>query len=94
MAFVVAGAATIGLWIDARVPRAMPERKELLAFHFLLALVVLGTAPVAMAFIPGADREAGPATVALIGIFLPALAYTFLSAVWIMRAAQRALLRA
>ena len=94
LVFVVGGASLIGLWVDVRFPGALPRRKELLLLHIVLALCALRAAPVLMAMIPGSDHNPGPATVALLGVFMPALAYAVLSAVWLMRAAQRSLFRA
>jgi hypothetical protein len=94
LVFVVGGASLIGLWVDVRFTGALPGRKELLLLHLFLALAALRAAPVLMAMIPGADHEPGPATVALLGVFMPAMAYAVLSALWLMRAAQRSLFRA
>lgn len=91
---VVVGASAVAIWADARFPGALPRRTALLLTHLVLALVGLRAAPVVMTFIPGAAQEPAPATLALLGVFFPALVYAFLSAVWIIRAAQRALLRA
>jgi hypothetical protein len=90
---VVGGASVIGLWVDVRFPGALPRRRGLLLVHLVLALVALRAAPVLMGMIPGVETEPAPATVALLGVFMPALAYTVLSAVWIMRAAQGSLFR-
>ena len=84
----------IGLGLDVRFPGAVPGRKELLSLPVLRALAALRAAPTLMAMVPGVEREPGPATLALLGVFMPALAYAVLSALWIMRAAQRALFRA
>ena len=91
---VVVGASAVALWADARFPGALPRRTALVLVHLVLALVSLRAAPVLMTFVPGAEREAAPATFALLGVFFPALVYVFLSAVWAIRTAQRALLKA
>jgi hypothetical protein len=93
LAFVLVGAAVLALWTDARFPGAWPKRWGIVLVHLLASLAALHAAPSLMRFVPGVSESAGPATAALLGLFLPALVYTFVSAIWVIRTAQSALAR-
>ncbi len=90
---VVAGAAVVALWGHVRFPGALPARRGVLLAHLIASLVALQVAPAAMVLIPGASESALPATVALLGVFFPALVYVFLTAIWIIRTVQGVLAR-
>lgn len=86
----VLGAALIALWLDARFPGAAPPGKVARIAHFAAALACVELAPFLMSHVPGVREEAMPATVALLGIFFPALAYIFLNGIWFIRMLQGA----
>lgn len=90
---VVLGAALSALWVDARFPRALPNGRRRLLLHLVVGMAALQAAPMLMKLVPGVGTEALPATLALLGLFFPALIYAFLSAVWVIRAAQGMLAR-
>ncbi len=90
---VIVGASLVALWVDARFPGAVPKRYAILLLHFIAALAALQVAPPLMRFVPGVSDSAAPATVALMGLFFPALVYVFLSAIWVIRTVQRVLAR-
>lgn len=93
MVAVVLGAALSALWVDARFPGALPSGRRRLLVHLIASVGALQATPLVMRLVPGAGTEALPATLALLGLFFPALVYAFLSAVWVIRAAQGILAR-
>ena len=80
---LAAGAALIALWIDTRLPRLAPADLKRVLLHVVAAFV-------ALQLIPGATSNT-MVYVALFGVALPALTYSFLSAIWFIRLAQSAL---
>ena len=90
---VLLGAALLALWINARFPNLLPDRRGVLLVHLVASLAGLQVAPVLMKLVPGVGSSAAPATGALLGFFLPALVYAFLSAVWVIRTVQGVLAR-
>jgi hypothetical protein len=76
------GAALLGLWLFARCPRFGPRT---IKTAFLLAAcaycVLLAAGPAAA----GAKALAGP-VVALLGVYLPILAFAFWSSIHLLRA--------
>jgi hypothetical protein len=90
---VLVGAALLAVWINARFPSLLPDRRGVLLVHLVASLAGLQAAPALMKLVPGVGTSTGPATGALLGLFLPALVYAFLSAVWVIRAVQGVLAR-
>lgn len=90
---VLLGAALLALWTNARFPQALPERRGVLLIHLVASLASLHAAPALMKFVPGVGESPLPATGALLGLFLPALIYALLSAIWVIRAVQGVLAR-
>lgn len=80
---LTAGAALLALWLDARLPKLAPPTLKRVIPHVGLALVALHLMP----------GLASTVTVllALFAIVLPALVYTFLTAIWFIRIAQSTL---
>jgi hypothetical protein len=91
--FVLVGAGMLALWINARFPNLLPERRGVLLVHLVASLAGLQAAPALMRLVPGVETVALPATAALLGLFLPALVYAFLSALWVIRTVQGVLAR-
>jgi hypothetical protein len=90
---VLAGAAVLAFWTNARFPQLLPERRFVLLVHLVAALAALQAAPALMELVPGVGVSPVPATAALLGLFLPALVYTFVAAIWVIRAVQGVLAR-
>lgn len=89
---LLAGAAAIALWTDARLPGLSPRGLGGLTRHFagaLVALVVL--TPLGAHVVAGETASPARNLVSLFGIALPALVYTMLVALWLIRLAQQAL---
>ena len=77
------GAALLALWLDARLPKLAPASMRRVILHIAAALLTLQ-------LIPGANSTA-MLYVAIFGVALPGLVYTFLAAIWFIRIAQSAL---
>ena len=90
---VVVGAAGVALWCDLRLSRFRPTRRSVLCVQAVCALALLQAAPALTSAASGPQSSATRATVALLGIFFPALAYVFLNALWLLRAVQRVVVR-
>ena len=80
---LTAGAALLALWIDTRLPKLAPPTMSRVFLH-------VGAALLTLQLIPGATSDV-MIYVALFGVALPALAYSFLTAIWFIRLAQAAL---
>jgi hypothetical protein len=80
---LTAGAALLALWIDTRLPKLAPASMRRVFLH-------VGAAMLTLHLIPGANSNA-MIYVAVFGVALPALIYSFLTAVWFIRLAQSAL---
>ena len=89
---LLAGAAAIALWTDARLPGLAPKAFAGLTRHFagaLVALVVL--TPLGAHVVAGETASASRSLVTLFAITLPALVYAMLVSLWLIRVAQQAL---
>lgn len=80
---LTAGAALLALWIDTRLPKLAPLTMRRVFLH-------VGAALLTLRLIPGATSDV-MIYVALFGVALPALVYSFLTAIWFIRLAQTAL---
>ncbi len=80
---LTAGAALLALWIDTRLPKLAPASMLRVFLH-------VGAAMLTLHLIPGAHSTA-MIYVAVFGVALPALVYSFLTAIWFIRLAQSAL---
>ena len=90
---LTAGAGAIALWINFRFPGLAPGRIRTAVAHVVAALLVGELlVPALHSLLP----TSSPVLRALLTTFvlgLPALVYTLLSSIWIIRIAQGALLR-
>ena len=87
--FIVAlilGAAALGFWTDARFPGLEPR-------SIIGRLVNAGIASFVIVLVPVPQSPGALQMLALIGLFLPALSYAFLTGIWLLRTLQGALLR-
>jgi hypothetical protein len=87
------GAAAIALWINARFPKLAPDGIRTAIIHVGAAMLVGQVLlPSLTDVVPGSN----PVMRALVITFilgLPALVYTLLASIWVIRIAQGALLR-
>src|SRR4029077_7343353 len=79
------GAFLLASWVDARIGDARPESPIRRSVHVLLGLVVLKLAGVLGAFVPACGVPKLSVLIAVMVFFLPALVYTFLTGLWMMR---------
>ena len=93
VACLTLGAGALALWIGVRFPGRGPQRLAAIALHLALSLVAVQAAPVVMRMLIDARESASVGVLALLGVFLPALVYVFLSALWLMRRVQLAIPR-
>jgi len=87
------GAFALALWINQRFPGIAPEELKTALMHVGAALLV-GQAVVPL--VNGLLPDMGALATALVAIFLvglPALVYSLLSSIWIIRLAQAAFRR-
>ena len=73
LAALVAGAAALALWVDVRFPRLAPS-----GLTRRVAFSLAGTFLVTLVPLQ-------PTVASLIGVFLPALCFAFLTALWLLR---------
>ena len=92
VACFLSGAAVLGLWADTRLPGLAPRGLRALARRFAYALLVLlVVTPIATDLVAGSGTSAARVYGALFGVALPALVYSMLVAVWMIKLAQQAL---
>lgn len=84
-AALLVGAAALAIWTDVRFPGLQPESMR-------ARFVNAGLATVAVLVIPVPSTPGVLQLLALIGLFVPALVWAFLSAIWLLRTLQGALL--
>lgn len=82
---LLAGAAVLALWTDARFPKLQPESVKARFVNAGLSAVAVMTIPVPAT--PGLVQFG-----VLMGLFLPALVWAFISAIWLIRSLQGVLL--
>ena len=80
----VLGAATLALWVAARLPRLAPQSIRAAAVHMILALLLSFAMEPALQLVPGLPARLS-VLIALFAIALPAMTYMFLSGVWFLK---------
>ena len=71
--------------VDARIGDSRPESPIRRSVHVLLALVALKLAVVLVAVVHASGVPKVTVLIAVMVFFLPALVYTFLTGLWMMR---------
>jgi hypothetical protein len=82
---LLVGAAALALWTDVRFPGLQPG-------SIRARFVNAGLSTVAVLAIPIPSTPGTLQLLALLGLFLPALVWAFLSALWLLRSLQGVLL--
>ncbi len=82
---LVVGAFLLASWVDARIGDSRPESPIRRSVHVLLALVALKLAVVLVAVVHASGVPKVTVLIAVMVFFLPALVYTFLTGLWMMR---------
>ena len=86
------GTAVLALWADVRLPGLAPRGLRGLTRRFAYALLaLLVVTPICTDLVAGPGTSAPRVYAALFGVALPALVYSMLVAVWMIKLAQRAL---
>ena len=88
-ALLLAGAVALALWGDLRLAGSVPGRTITIGLHLGAATLAVVLAAEAMNAV---ENPGTLAVVSVLGVFLPALVYLFLSAIWMARAIQRVIL--
>jgi hypothetical protein len=70
---LLTGAALLALWVHVRFPQLAPSGFSARVLAAASAFVLVGTLPVAAT------------VVSLVGFFLPALVFSFLTALWLLQ---------
>jgi hypothetical protein len=87
------GAAALALWINFRFPGIAPEQIRTAVIHVGAALLVgQAVVPLVHSLLPDMSAVA-QALIMTFAIGLPALVYSLLSSIWIIRLAQAAFRR-
>ena len=87
----VAGAGLLALWLYVRFGSRRPRSLRRAGVQVVLGLVALAVAPVVMTQLLGDPISHRGALLALLGIFLPAMTYTFLAVLYFFEHLQRRL---
>lgn len=77
------GAGALALWVDVRFPNLSPQRLPTMIGHAFVSMVALEVAAMALRAVTGGAHLRTLAV--LVGLMLPALVYTFVVCVWVMR---------
>ena len=94
LSFFALAAGPLAWWVDARFPRLVPEGATRRIVHGVAALAAVQLiAPAVMQLLYAIADSRPIVVVSLVAIFLPALVYTFLSGIWLLRLFRGALPR-
>jgi hypothetical protein len=77
------GAGALALWFDVRFPGLSPERLPTMIGHAFVSMVALDAAAMALRAVSGGPHVRTVAV--LMSVMLPALMYTFVVCVWVMK---------
>jgi hypothetical protein len=88
---LVAGGSFLALWLYVRLGARRPRSRRSLGAHIVLAGIGLVVTPLAVGAIVGPDPSPGSAGIALFAVFLPAMTYAFLAALFLIEHLQRSL---
>jgi len=80
------GSALIGFWVALRFPERAPDNFGIALIHVFASFAVGWAAASALATLVGFGKTV--AFIAIFGLVLPALAYTFLAGAWFLKLAH------
>jgi hypothetical protein len=86
LAALAVGSALIGFWVAVRFPDRAPENMARALMHVLLSFGVGWAAADALTTVTAYGKTA--AFIAIFGLVMPALAYTFLAGAWFLKLAH------
>jgi hypothetical protein len=85
-AMLLAGAVLLAVWTDLRLGRIAPAAGPAVLLHLGAAALGVMVAPEAMVAL---EETTWLALVSVLGVFLPALVYLFISCIWAVKLLQR-----
>ena len=88
MSFIVAltsSAFLLGIWVDGRLEGRRPGTPTWRVAHVAIACVLLQLAAFAMGQLVADHPTPARQAIAVFGLLLPALVYTFVSGLWLIR---------
>lgn len=88
---LVVGGAVLALWFYVRLGEHRPTSLLRIGIHAVVAMIALTLTPRGIDVIKGDSESPNLAAASLFGIFLPAMTYVFLSALFVIERLQRAL---
>jgi len=77
------GAALLAVWLDVRLGDARPETPARRTVHVGLGIVALFASVALLSLVHGVGQ--GAVLIGVLTVFLPALVYALLGALWMMR---------
>jgi hypothetical protein len=88
---MTAGASVLALWVFVRLGDRRPGSLRAVIAHLAVAGLLMSACPFVMErFVRAGESHAGAAA-GLFGVFLPAMTYVFLAALYLLEQLQRAL---
>lgn len=90
IAVLALSSAVLAVWVHVRFPRLAPSNLRVAVIHIVASLLAMQvmTVPAGAMLDPDAPQRA---LVAIFAIVLPALVYSFLAGLWMMKVCQRML---
>jgi hypothetical protein len=88
---MAAGASVLALWVFVRLGDRRPRSLRHVIVHLVIAVLLISAAPVVMERVVRAGESPETAAAGLFGVFLPAMTYVFLAALYLLEQLQRAL---
>lgn len=88
---VTVGGSLLALWLYVRLGERRPRSMKWAIVHAVIALAALSSTPFVMVQLLGKGMSHDQALVALLGIVLPAITYTFLATLYVFEHLQRRL---
>jgi hypothetical protein len=82
---LVLGAFLLASWVDAKVGDSRPESPIRRIGHVFVGVLVLQATVGALYLVKGVGAGEAGVMAAILGIFLPALVYTLLGGLWVLR---------
>jgi len=89
-ALLLSGAVLIAVWTDLRFGRVAPVAGPAVLLHLVAGALAVVVAPEAMVAL---GETTWLALVGVLGVFLPALVYLFISSIWLLKLLQRSIAR-
>ena len=88
---MAAGASLLALWVFVRLGDRRPGSIRVVIIHLVVAGGLVSVCPFVMDRLVHAGESPAAAAAGLFGVFLPAMTYVFLAALYLLEQLQRAL---